>query len=108
MLGTINSLVRGEVTIHTYTSPESGLEANTHIVELPTQLLVIDTQYAVPFAAEAAAYAATLGKPITRVYVTYMSRTPTLTTSSVPPSSPPLFTRWPPRRAPSRRTGRRS
>jgi len=71
MLGTINSLVRGEVTIHTYTSPESGLEANTHIVELPTQLLVIDTQYAVPFAAEAAAYAATLGKPITRVYVTH-------------------------------------
>ena len=71
MLGTINSLVRGEVIIHTYTSPESGLEANTHIVELPTQLLVIDTQYAVPFAAEAAAYAATLGKPITRVYVTH-------------------------------------
>ncbi|WP_444229925.1 MBL fold metallo-hydrolase [Corynebacterium durum] len=71
MLGTISSFDRGEVTIHTYTSPESGLEANTHIVELPNQLLVIDTQYAVPFAAEAAAYAATLNKPITHVFITH-------------------------------------
>jgi glyoxylase-like metal-dependent hydrolase (beta-lactamase superfamily II) len=71
MQGTLVATVRDNVTIHTYTSPESGLEVNTHIIELTEQLLVLDTQYGVPFAAEAAQFAATLGKPITRVYVSH-------------------------------------
>jgi glyoxylase-like metal-dependent hydrolase (beta-lactamase superfamily II) len=71
MQGTVTTTVRDPVTIHTYTSPESGLEANTHVIELATQLLVLDTQYAKPFAQEAVAYAAGLGKPVTRVYVSH-------------------------------------
>jgi glyoxylase-like metal-dependent hydrolase (beta-lactamase superfamily II) len=35
------------------------------------QLLTLDTRYGAPFAAEAAGFAASLGKPITRVYVSH-------------------------------------
>ncbi|WP_395638565.1 MBL fold metallo-hydrolase [Pseudolysinimonas sp.] len=71
MLGTIVSTHRDQVTIHTYTSPEAGLEANTHIVALATQTLVLDTQYGRAFADEAAEFARSLGKPVTRVYISH-------------------------------------
>ncbi|GAA1917934.1 MBL fold metallo-hydrolase [Microbacterium aoyamense] len=71
MNGTVEKTERATVTIHTYTSPESGLAANTHIIELATQVLVLDTQYGVPFAIEAAELAHSLGKPVTRVYVSH-------------------------------------
>jgi glyoxylase-like metal-dependent hydrolase (beta-lactamase superfamily II) len=44
---------------------------NTHFIELPTQLIAIDAQYTIPYAKQALAYAATLGKPVTRLYVTH-------------------------------------
>lgn len=71
MLGTVTAITRDAVTIHTYASPESGLEANTHIIELPSQLLIVDTQYGAPLAAEAAQFARGLGKPIARVYISH-------------------------------------
>jgi glyoxylase-like metal-dependent hydrolase (beta-lactamase superfamily II) len=71
MQGTITTIHRPNVTVHTYTSPEDGLDANTHIVELNSQLLVIDTQWALPYAAEALEFASALKKPITRVYVSH-------------------------------------
>ncbi|OZD18201.1 hypothetical protein CH253_17110 [Rhodococcus sp. 06-156-3C] len=71
MNGTVTETTRETFTIHTYTSPESGLDANTHIIELATQILILDTQYAVPFAREAADFANGLGKPITRVYISH-------------------------------------
>jgi len=40
---------------------------NTHIIELPTQLLVVDAQYTLTFASEVVRYAETLEKPITPV-----------------------------------------
>src|SRR5215469_4556562 len=57
--------------VHTYTAPDDGWAVNTHFVELRTQLIAIDAQYMIPYAKEALAYAATLGKPITRLYVTH-------------------------------------
>lgn len=71
MQGTIAKTFAKSITIHTYTAPEAGWVVNSHIVELPTQLFVIDTQYMLPFAEEVAAYAAKLSKPITRLYVTH-------------------------------------
>jgi glyoxylase-like metal-dependent hydrolase (beta-lactamase superfamily II) len=61
----------GEVCIHTYTAPEDGWCVNSHIVETATGLLVVDAQYTLPSAREVAAYAATLGKPITRLYISH-------------------------------------
>lgn len=71
MLGTIITTARDQATIHTYISPDDGLNATTHIVELTTQLIIIDTQYAAPYADEAAEYARGLEKPISRVYVSH-------------------------------------
>jgi glyoxylase-like metal-dependent hydrolase (beta-lactamase superfamily II) len=61
----------GEVCIHTYTAPEAGWCVNSHIIETARQLVVVDAQYTLPFAQEVVAYAATLGKPITRLYITH-------------------------------------
>jgi glyoxylase-like metal-dependent hydrolase (beta-lactamase superfamily II) len=57
--------------IHTFTAPEDGWLVTSHIIELPSQLLVVDAQYMLPFAREVARYAAGLGKPLTRLYVTH-------------------------------------
>src|SRR5277367_5627824 len=45
--------------------------SRSHIIELPSQLLVVDAQYTLPLACEVARYAAGLGKPLTRLYVTH-------------------------------------
>ena len=71
MPGTVTLTRRNEVSIHTYTSPEAGRLVNTHIIELPTQLLVIDAHYTLTFAREVIRYAETLEKPITRVYISH-------------------------------------
>jgi glyoxylase-like metal-dependent hydrolase (beta-lactamase superfamily II) len=57
--------------IHTFTAPEEGWLVNSHIIEFPSQLFVIDAQYTLPFAREVAGYARRLGKPLTRLYVTH-------------------------------------
>ncbi len=41
------------------------------MVELPSQVLVVDAQYLLPYAREVARGAAALGKPLTRLYVTH-------------------------------------
>src|SRR5215469_8388085 len=62
MLGTVTLTRRNEVPIHTYTSPEAGWLVNPHIIELPTQLLVVDAQSTLTFASEVVRYAETLEK----------------------------------------------
>jgi glyoxylase-like metal-dependent hydrolase (beta-lactamase superfamily II) len=57
--------------VHTYTAPESGWVVNSHIIELPTQLLLVDAQFTLANARAVAGYAATLGKPISRLYITH-------------------------------------
>lgn len=57
--------------IHTFTAPEEGWLVTSHIIEFPTQLLIVDAQYTLPFAREVVRHAANLGKPLTRLYVTH-------------------------------------
>jgi len=71
MQGSVSISDRGDVKIHTYTSPENGLLVNTHLIELRSQLLAVDAQYGLPYAAEVIEYAKSLGKPISRLYVTH-------------------------------------
>lgn len=71
MQGTVTITDRGGVKVHTYTAPEQGLVVNTHLIELPTQLVAVDAQYCLPYAQEVVDYAQGLGKPIARLYVTH-------------------------------------
>lgn len=71
MQGTI-TVTRGQAaTVHTYTAPEMGTFVTTHVIELAGGLIVLDAQYILPFAREAAQYARDLNKPVTRLYVSH-------------------------------------
>jgi glyoxylase-like metal-dependent hydrolase (beta-lactamase superfamily II) len=71
MLGKL-SLTRSDgLTVHTYTAPNDSWSVNSHIIELPSQLLIVDAQYMLPCAHEVVAYAAQLAKPITRLYLSH-------------------------------------
>ena len=61
----------GYVKIHTFISPEAFLANATHIIEGPTELVIIDGQFVVPFAMGFRAYADSLGKKINRVYLSH-------------------------------------
>jgi len=71
MQGAITTTRAGDVTIHTYTAPDIGWCVNSHVIEFATQLVVIDAQYMLPFSKEVVGYAESLGKPITRLYLTH-------------------------------------
>jgi glyoxylase-like metal-dependent hydrolase (beta-lactamase superfamily II) len=71
VLGEISLTRSGETCIHTYTAPEEGWCVNSHIVETENMLVVVDAQYMLPCAHEVTAYAATLGKPVERLYLTH-------------------------------------
>lgn len=61
----------GAVTLHSYTAPEASAMVNTHIVETANELHVIDAQFVQSFAAEARAFAESLGKPIAQLYLSH-------------------------------------
>ena len=66
------SVTRGKnVTVHTYTAPELGWRANTHIIELPSQLVLFDAQLIEELANDVVRVAQSLGKPITRLYISH-------------------------------------
>lgn len=71
MRGTLTNTVCEGVTVHTYTAPSEGWTVNSHIIELADQLIAIDAQYMMTFAAEVVDFAGTVGKPITRLYITH-------------------------------------
>lgn len=71
MLGEIALTRSGALCVHTYTAPDDGWCVNSHIVEAANELVVVDAQYTLTYAREVVAYAATLGKPITRLYITH-------------------------------------
>jgi hypothetical protein len=90
MQGSVSISDRGDVKIHTYTAPENGLLVNTHLIELPRQLLAVDAQYGLPYAAEVVEYA----KSLHSRSAASMSLTSTPTTSSGPRRSRRRSTRW--------------
>jgi glyoxylase-like metal-dependent hydrolase (beta-lactamase superfamily II) len=71
VLGEMTLTRSGEVCIHTYTAPEDGWCVNSHIVEAEAGLIIVDAQYMLPYAHEVTAYAAGLGKPIKRLYLSH-------------------------------------
>jgi len=63
----------GDVRIHTFISSfEYDNIANaTHIVETKNQLVLVDSQFLVPYAKAFREYAHSLGKPIERIYISH-------------------------------------
>jgi metal-dependent hydrolase (beta-lactamase superfamily II) len=59
------------VRIHTYVSPPDGFLVNTQIVEGETSLVIFDGQLLNVYAAEVAAYASRLGKPVEQIIVSH-------------------------------------
>lgn len=57
--------------IHTFTALEEGWLVTSHVIELSSQLFVVDAQYTLRFAREVARYVAGLHKPLTRLYITH-------------------------------------
>ncbi|MGH2395150.1 MAG: hypothetical protein ACRDGH_16940 [Candidatus Limnocylindria bacterium] len=71
MQGTIAVTKGDKVTVHTYIAPESGWQATSHIIELANQLILFDTPLLPEHTDEVIEFAAGLGKPISRVYVSH-------------------------------------
>ena len=71
MQGTITVTARNAVRVQTYTAPDEGFLVTTHVIELPTQLVVIDSEYALPYAEEVLDYAEGLNKPIARLHISH-------------------------------------
>jgi glyoxylase-like metal-dependent hydrolase (beta-lactamase superfamily II) len=66
------TVTRNDVApIHTFTAPEDGCLVNSHIIEFPSQLFVIEAQYTLPKEREVVRYALDLQKPVTRLIVTH-------------------------------------
>jgi glyoxylase-like metal-dependent hydrolase (beta-lactamase superfamily II) len=61
----------GPVKIHSYLSPADGLQVNTQMIEGPNAVVIFDGQLLLPYAAEAASYAQTLGKPVDRIILSH-------------------------------------
>jgi glyoxylase-like metal-dependent hydrolase (beta-lactamase superfamily II) len=71
MSGTWTLTPNGVAPVHTFTAPEEGWLVTSHVIELPSQTLVVDAQYTLRFAREVTQYVKDLKKPLTRVYVTH-------------------------------------
>jgi len=59
------------VTVHTLTAPEDVFANSSHILETDNALVLVDTQFLLPFAADVRAYADGLGKPVDRMFITH-------------------------------------
>jgi len=68
---TVTVQTAGDITVHSYLAPEQVFASNTHILELPNSLVLIDTQFLLPMAMDFRAYADSLGKPIDRLIITH-------------------------------------
>jgi glyoxylase-like metal-dependent hydrolase (beta-lactamase superfamily II) len=61
----------GKVKIHTLISPDAMFANATHIIELPSQLILVDGHYFAQYASEFRALADSLQKKITRFYISH-------------------------------------
>lgn len=69
--GTITTNTFSNFSIHTYTSPESGGLVNSQIIETSNHLVLVDTQYLLPFATELKDYLSDLKKPIEKIIISH-------------------------------------
>ncbi|MGN8832716.1 hypothetical protein ACTQV0_12255 [Selenomonas montiformis] len=56
-----------DFSVHVYSAGEDGCLVNSYIVETAAHLLIIDTQYLLPYAEQVKAMAVRLNKSIARV-----------------------------------------
>jgi len=59
------------LTVHSLTAPMQAFANSTHIIETPNSLVLIDTQFLLPMAADYRAYADSLDKPIERLIISH-------------------------------------
>lgn len=59
------------VKIFTFMSPYDMFANTSHIIELPTQLIIVDGQFFAPYAAELKTFTDSLHKPVTRFYISH-------------------------------------
>ena len=61
----------GTVKVHTLLAPGDMFANTSHIIELPTQLIIVDGQFFAQYAQELKTYVDSLGKPVTRFYISH-------------------------------------
>jgi glyoxylase-like metal-dependent hydrolase (beta-lactamase superfamily II) len=63
----------GDIRIHTFISSfaNDNIANATHIIESETRLVLVDSQFLVPYARQFREYADSLGKPIDRLYLSH-------------------------------------
>jgi glyoxylase-like metal-dependent hydrolase (beta-lactamase superfamily II) len=71
MNGTIIVTPGQRLSVHTYVADDAGWQATSHLIELASQVILVDTPLTVGDGQEVLDYSANLGKPITRVYVSH-------------------------------------
>lgn len=71
MHGTITTIDKGPVRLHSYTAPEDGLGVTTQLIETPSRIIAVDAQFVLAYADEVAAYATGLGKPLDRLVISH-------------------------------------
>jgi len=69
--GNVTVTPAGAATIHTYTAPETGWRANSHVIELASQVVLFDAPLTEAYAREVLALAGSLRKPVTRLYISH-------------------------------------
>jgi glyoxylase-like metal-dependent hydrolase (beta-lactamase superfamily II) len=65
------SAERKSFKIYTLVSPNEMFAVTSHIIELPSQLIVIDGQFFDPYAKQLRSFTDSLKKPITRFYISH-------------------------------------
>jgi glyoxylase-like metal-dependent hydrolase (beta-lactamase superfamily II) len=59
------------VKVHTYMSPAAMFANTSHIIELHNELIIVDGQFFAPYALELKKFTDSIGKPITRFYISH-------------------------------------
>lgn len=59
------------VSVHTYMSPYPMFANTSHIIELEKELIIIDGQFFAPYAQELKTFVDSIGKPISRFYISH-------------------------------------
>jgi len=59
------------VKVHTYMSPTVMFANTSHIIELKNELIIVDGQFFAPYALELKKLTDSLGKPVTRFYISH-------------------------------------
>lgn len=59
------------VKVHTYMSPTAMFANTSHIIELKNELIIVDGQFFAPYALELKKFTDSIGKPVTRFYISH-------------------------------------